>query len=145
MLPEIDEGRARLTDLFGDRFLPVFVPPWNRIADDLPAALMARGYRGVSCFGKPPPGAARQTMNCHVDPIDWRGGRGFAGVQNALGPLIGRLAASRTAAAPEPHGLLTHHMDHDAGGWRFIEDLLDATERHPAVEWRSAAAVAAGL
>lgn len=145
MLREIDDGRARLEDLFADRFLPVFVPPWNRIADDLPAALMARGYRGVSCFGRRPPEAARYIMNCHVDPIDWRGSRGFAGVEQALKPLIGQLAAGPAATPPEPLGILTHHRDHDCGGWRFIEDLLAATRDHPAVEWRSASNIAAGF
>ena len=43
MLSEIEDGRTRLEDLFGDRFLPLFVPPWNRIADNLPAALAIRG------------------------------------------------------------------------------------------------------
>jgi len=150
MLSEIDDGRARLEGLFGDRFLPLFVPPWNRIAGDLPAALMGRGYRGVSCFGRRPPDAARRNIarhhiNCHLDPIDWRGNRGFVGVENALERLIAQLAARRTGAPPEPLGLLTHHQDHDAGGWRFIEDLLEATRDHPAVEWRSASRVATGF
>jgi hypothetical protein len=145
MLAEIDDGRARLEDLFGDRFLPVFVPPWNRIADDLPAALMARGYRGVSCFGQRPPDAARYTINCHVDPIDWRGDRGFAGVERTLQPLIAQLSAGSAKTPPEPVGILTHHRDHDCGGWRFIEDLLAATRDHPAVEWRSATSIAAEI
>ena len=143
MLSEIDDGRARLEGLFADQFLPLFVPPWNRIARNLPAALMGRGYRGVSCFGRRPRDAARYLINCHVDPIDWRGNRGFVGVENALERLIDQLADGRTGAPPEPLGLLTHHRDHDAGGWRFIEDLLAATRDHPAVEWRSA--VAAGI
>jgi hypothetical protein len=145
MLSEIDDGRARLEDLFGDQFLPLFVPPWNRIADDLPAALMGRGYRGVSCFGQRPSNAARRQLNCHVDPIDWRGDRGFVGVENALDSLIGQLAARRAGAPREPLGILTHHLDHDAGGWRFIEDLLDATREHRAVEWRSVSTLAAGF
>jgi hypothetical protein len=145
MLGEIDDGRARLEDLFGDRFLPIFVPPWNRIADDLPAALMARGYRAVSCFGQPPRDAARYTINCHVDPIDWRGSRGFAGVEHTLQPLIAQLSAGSAKTPPEPVGILTHHRDHDCGGWRFIEDLLAATCDHPAVEWRSATSIAAEI
>lgn len=145
MLAEIDDGRTRLEDLFGDRFLPLFVPPWNRIASELPAALTDRGYCGVSCFGRRQSGAARRTINCHIDPIDWRGSRGFIGTQIVLGHLIDQLAARRTGASPEPLGFLTHHLDLDADGWRFIEDLLDATQDHPAVAWRSAATVAANF
>ncbi len=145
MLKEIDTGRARLEELFGDQFLPIFVPPWNRIADDLPAALMERGYRGVSCFGSGLSGGARRTIDCHIDPVDWRGNRGFVGDEIALERLIGQLAARRTGAPREPLGLLTHHQDHDSGGWRFVEHLLEATRGHRAVEWRSVSRVAAGF
>lgn len=145
MLAEIDDGRARLEDLFADRFLPVFVPPWNRIASDLPAALIDRGFHGVSGFGRRTSHATRRQVNCHVDPINWRGDRGFIGVEIALDSLIGELAVRRTdAAAVEPLGILTHHRDHDSGGWRFIEDLLQATRGHPAVAWRPVSAFVAG-
>ena len=138
MMSEIDDGRARLDALFGNQFLPVFVPPWNRISEDLPAALASRGYYGLSCFGQHDGASAPHRLNCHIDIINWRGNRGFAGAEFALECLIDQLATRRINGSKEPIGFLTHHLDHDAAGWRFIEDLLAVTQDHPAVAWRSA-------
>jgi hypothetical protein len=37
--------------------------------------------------------------------------------------------------AGEPLGLLTHHLDHDAGLWAFLGDFFRATAAHPAARW----------
>ena len=68
--------------VFGQAASPVFVPPWNRIAPALLPRLRALGFRGLSTFrrsprrAQPAPGLAQ--INTHLDPIDWRGGRGLA-------------------------------------------------------------------
>jgi hypothetical protein len=119
----------------GARLLPVLVPPWNRIAPGLPGLLPALGFRGLSVFGPRPaplaaPGLA--LVNAHVDPVDWRGGRGLAD-PNAL---IARAAEAIVRAAPigEPVGLLTHHLVHDEAVWAFAEALLDRLSASSAVE-----------
>ncbi len=48
---ELVAGRDRLRDAFGPRFLPVLVPPWNRIAPAVVARLPAAGLSGLSTFG----------------------------------------------------------------------------------------------
>lgn len=140
---ELSWGRARLSALFRQRALPVLVPPWNRIDIDILQCVGRLGYRGVSMFG----GRARRTsktglmmVNTHVDPIDWRAGRGFVGERRALAALAGHLRARRRGDvdAAEPTGLLTHHLDHDATGWAFLERLAAATRAHPAVRWLGA-------
>ena len=70
-------------------------------------------------------GASLVVANVHVDPINWRERR-FAGEGKALSGIIGELKARRDGAtdADEPVGLLTHHLDHDAGLWKFLERLL---------------------
>ena len=50
MLDEIAAGRQRLDDLFGKQALPVFTPPWNRIAPGIVEALPAMGFAVVSTF-----------------------------------------------------------------------------------------------
>ena len=51
---EMREGRERLEALFGERVLPVFVPPWNRMGEDAAVALPAAGYRVLSGYrGRP--------------------------------------------------------------------------------------------
>ncbi len=125
-------GKSRLQNAFGAQFLPVLTPPWNRIADAIPAQLPALGYRGLTRFDEPPfrrnsaiPGLAE--VNTQVDVIDWRGSRGFVGVRWALGRLLVHLAARRLGVAdPDlPTGILTHHLVHDTATWRFLENLQD--------------------
>ncbi len=136
----IAAGRKRLAGLAGARWSAAFAPPWNR----LPAALVARlpqaGLRGLSQFGaraqaQPAPGLVQ--VNTHVDLIDWRGDRGFVGEQAALAQAVRHLAARRSGAADadEPTGWLTHHRQHDAATWRFLERLFEHTRENGALRW----------
>ena len=140
MVAELARGLERLRELFGARCLPVLVPPWNRIDPDLIAALPDAGFRGLSVYGsrtaaEPAPGL-RQT-NCHVDVVDWRGGRGFVGRDRALAAVVRHLAArrGRWADVSEATGLLTHHAVHEEATWTFIARFLERTAQHPAVRW----------
>ena len=45
---DIEAGRARLTDLLGDRVDPIFTPPWNRCTTDTGTALAELGFRVLS-------------------------------------------------------------------------------------------------
>lgn len=142
-IADIAAGWQRLESLFGARLLPVMTPPWNRIAPRLAAMLPGIGFSGLSAFGprqaaEPWPGLRQ--INTHVDIIDWKGTRGFAGAPSALAAAAGHLAARRAgrADAAEPTGLLTHHLVHDEGCWAFVAEFLARTAAHPAVRWISA-------
>ena len=137
---DLAAGRRRLADMFGGRFLPILVPPWNRIDPVLVPMLAKSGFTGLSTFGRrrsaePAPGIRQ--VNCHVDIVDWHGTRGFIGEQQALAQAVGHLAARRRGEADgdEPTGLLTHHLVHDAECWRFVAGFLARTRGHPAVRW----------
>jgi hypothetical protein len=138
VLEELARGKAALTAAFGERFLPVFVPPWNRIAPAVVAGLPGAGYRGLSAFGPraaadPAPGLLQ--INSHADPIVWREGKRFVGAAALLERLRAHLAARREGQADpaEPTGLLTHHQDMDAACWAFSQELLRRLRTHPAV------------
>lgn len=136
VLEEIGRGRERLAVL-GPRVLPVFVPPWNRIAPAVLHALPAGGFRAVSAFGPraaAEPGTGLIWLNCHLDPIVWREGKRFAGAAVTLTRLRGHLSARREGQVEpdEPTGLLTHHHDLDADFWTFLERLLERLPAHPA-------------
>lgn len=136
MSAELARGREHLKDLFGARFLPVLVPPWNRIDDTVVGALPGLGYRALSLFGARKP-AALTLVNTHADPIAWKGNRGFVGDAKALSDVTEHLAARRagTVDPDEPTGLLTHHLGHDDALWRFLDTLLARTAAHPAARW----------
>jgi len=141
MLPEISEGRKRLADLFGSRFLSIFVPPWNRLADSVAAELGTCGVRAISAFGRRRPKSVPQRLNCHVDIVNWRGDRGFLGAGPVLDTLVRLLVEIRTGPAEnaEPVGLLTHHRDHDDAGWQFLDDVAAVATNHPGARWITAA------
>ena len=82
MKTDLEQARARLQTLFGDRCLPVLVPPWNRISADLVPLLAACGYRGLSTYTARPPDpqtdagrpAANQQLSCRPDQLESRQG-----------------------------------------------------------------------
>ena len=137
------DGRERLAALFGERLLPVVVPPWNRIDPGIVPLLPALGYEGLSMFAGRRERAAGDdlvTVNTHIDIIDWRGTRAFCGERRALDAAIRHLAARRQGRTDNraPTGLLTHHLAHDSGCWGFIRRFLAETSAHPAARWISA-------
>lgn len=139
-LERLAHARERLARLAGERFLPVLAPPWNRLRESLIPGLPAAGIRGLSRYGaRRIKGGALPQANTHVDIIAWRGDRGFVGEDEALALMVQHLAARRRGAADaaEPTGLLTHHAQHDAAAWRFLERLFDAT-RADAARWLAA-------
>jgi hypothetical protein len=129
VLDELRQGFGILEDAFGSAFLPVLVPPWNRIDAVLFPFLERSGYRGLSVYGprsglEVAPGV--RLLNTHLDPVDWHGTRGFIGEEAALDRLIDILHPD------EPVGVLSHHLDMDESGWTFFDDLFTVLGRHPA-------------
>lgn len=114
---------------FGDRLLPVFVPPWNRISADLYPALTRIGYTAVSTYT---PRARRFAVpglvqiNTHLDPVAWRDERRLITPSTLIAQLTSLLIDRRLGPADEtePLGLLTHHLIHDLATWAFIRDCL---------------------
>jgi hypothetical protein len=139
-IAELACGREALRTLFAHRFVPVLVPPWNRIAGNVVAALPGANLRGVSCFGPresaaPAPGVVQ--ANTHVDLIAWRRDRRFIGVDAAVERLAAHLRARReqTADASEPTGILTHHQVFDADAFAFLEACCAFLREHRAAAW----------
>lgn len=143
-LADLQAGHALMRQHFGDRLLPVFVPPWNRLAPDCLPEMAAIGYGAVSAFQArssywAAPGLA--WLNTHIDPIDWHGSDNPAMVARSLAATCAHLCAMREGKqAFEPLGFLTHHLRHDETIWAFAADFLTTTLRHPAVRWLDARA-----
>lgn len=141
VLAELAEGRARLA-MFA-RVQPILVPPWNRIAEPVAARLPELGFKAVSLYGDrdPEPEPARiLRLNTHLDPVAWRGDRGFVGRPAALAMLIRRLDRLLQGSADrrEPTGILTHHLVHDGETFDFLADLFGMIGNHDAARWLSA-------
>jgi hypothetical protein len=121
-------GTQCLRDAFPVAFLPVLVPPWNRIAPGFVAELPAWGFAGLSRFGR----ATVQSpdlreINTQVDLILWREGRRAMGLPELTAAMI---AALRSAAG-EPVGILSHHLAMDEDAFLMLDRVLAVLQDHP--------------
>lgn len=130
---DLRAGFQALSAAFGNRFLPVLTPPWNRIGRRTVVILQSIGFIGLTRYLPRPAPAVHgvNLVNTHVDVIDWRGKNGppgaFLGEDACLSLFIGHLRARRLGEADrdEPTGVLSHHLVHDPATWRFLEKLRD--------------------
>ncbi len=140
---ELDRGRRLLSTAFGEQFIPVLVPPWNRIESRIYSTLASAGFSGISSIW------ARETaspvkgllqVNTHLDPVNWHHDRGFIGETIAIGQIHQHLSARRQAGGDiaEPTGILTHHLIQNDEVWAFCRTLFDTLNRHPATRWLNA-------
>jgi peptidoglycan/xylan/chitin deacetylase (PgdA/CDA1 family) len=135
VLGELKSGYKWLSDLHGLRFVPMLVPPWNRIDDTVIEQLSGLSFKALSVFGAEKP-APLQVINTHVDVIEWHGTRG--GRDHDV--LFAEIAARVRTAVEQGGvtGVLTHHLVHDESVWAFLEKLFELTANHPACHWRFA-------
>jgi hypothetical protein len=134
VLPELRAGFERLSGLFPSRFLPVLVPPWNRIGAAVRAGRRSAGLVGLSTFGQRAPGEPHQ-VNTHVDLFDWTAREPIARAQAYS--LLSNHVQGRLEGNNEPIGILTHHLVHGEAGWALLEEILGLIGSHPAAEWPS--------
>ena len=140
VIAELEIGRSQLDRFFGSDFLPVVVPPWNRIDPELFEPLASLGYRAISVFGTRGSiylANELKAVNAHCDPVRWKSGAKFRGESKTIEQLLEHLVAKRTGRvdADEPTGYLTHHIDLDDEAWEFSERLADMVKRHPGAQW----------
>jgi peptidoglycan/xylan/chitin deacetylase (PgdA/CDA1 family) len=130
---QLGEGRRRLQLLFGARFLPVLVPPFNQLSRHLNSAVERVGYRFISSQGDFA-GLPLPYRNTHLDVIDWQRNQAADPsviVRLALAAL--RLRRLGLVPASSPVGMVTHHLAHDTAVWDLVETLLRRLRQHPAV------------
>lgn len=146
VMSELGLGRKLLKDLVGAAFLPVIVPPWNRIDWQLLDPIAQAGFEGISAFGIA--GTEEQQSNLviangHCDPIRWKTGAKFAGELKTITQLVGHLEARRSGQANEHEhtGFVTHHLDLDDAAWQFCDHLAAVISSHSGAQWISPVAV----
>ncbi|MDM9646584.1 polysaccharide deacetylase family protein [Rhizobium sp. S163] len=140
VLGELRDGYAILQRLFGSQFISILVPPWNRINSALIGELPAFGLEVLSVYGAAKAGSPIRLLNTHVDIMNWHGIRGGRPHDELVADVVKELRA-RFDDDAEPIGILTHHLVHDQTAWAFLSDLMAETSAHPAVDWKSAAAL----
>ena len=133
---ELRDGVVRLGNLFPERFLPVLVPPWNRIDPSLVPDLKALGFEALSVFGnaKAQHKALLQVVNTHIDLMDWHGTRGCRDHADLVADIIKALE-QRVVGGEEPIGILAHHLVHDESAWLFLHRLFEFVGTTPGARW----------
>ncbi len=141
VLAELQGGVERLRTLFPEHFVPMLVPPWNRIDPALLARLPEAGFSVLSVFG-PEKRSPIPLVNTHVDVMDWHGTRGCREHRLIVADILARMRqvggdiAGCEDQAGGTVGILTHHLVHDEAVWDFLETLFTVTAGHPACRWR---------
>lgn len=125
VLAELSEANGRLAALYPKQFVPVLVPPWNRIDRDLLPHLASVGFVALSVFGPPKP-APLKLINSDVDIIDWHTTRGCRDHASLIAEIVAKLRRN-FEDGQATLGLLTHHLVHDEPAWLFLKGLFEAT------------------
>lgn len=126
-------GAARLRSAFDATFLPVLVPPWNRIADPVIERLHDAGYVGLSTHLDDRRGSALGLVqiNTHVDIIDWRGDRRMKPVDT----LIDEVEHLLTQHGLPLIGILSHHLVMTVDDVARLGRLFSALEARHRCQW----------
>lgn len=132
---ELENGRLALEAAFGERFLSVMVPPWNRIDDQFMRNLSAVGYSGVSTFAGDRRGADHHLIhvNSHIDVIDWRRGRKM----KSLDTIDEEIATLRKRHDTNLVGILTHHLEMTADDMIQLARLFEHMDGLSDCRWAS--------
>lgn len=141
VLGELRRGVERLRTLFPEHFIPMLVPPWNRIDPALVRRLPEVGFAALSVFGPEKP-SPLPLINTHVDVMDWRGTRGCRDHGLIIADIVSRMrqvcgdVEGREEQTGRTVGVLTHHLVHDEAVWEFLERLFTVTSEHAGCRWR---------
>jgi predicted deacetylase len=138
-IAELKTGNARLRTLFGPRFVPVFVPPWNRLSPQTARRLSEAGLVASSTFTQFHP-RALPYLQTHIDMIKWKKERRFIGWRSAALRFDYQLARRRTNA-DEPLGILSHHLAQNDACFEFLDRTFDILRAHPGARFVRAGAL----
>ncbi len=143
VINELKQGFDILQNNFDQQFVPVLVPPWNRIGAEIVSALPQIGLLGLSTYSartSPEAVDGIWQINTHADIVNWKQNKSFLGAGAIINDIVEHLSARRTGVADraEPTGILTHHLVHTAESWDFLERLFGALDEHPAATMLSA-------
>jgi len=126
-------GRTRLEILYGDQFIPGFVPPWNHIAPiHMPLFKNYQFISGRNCMES---AAEMKTLHVHLDVLRWGVRPRFRGKRKIIRELCKELRQRRESGKSTPLGIQLHHLVMDPASWRFTDQLIATLAAHSAAQF----------
>ena len=134
---DLIQAKEQLSNIFGDSVIDCFVPPWNRVREDIIPHLSELGFSGFSSFGKRLSRVNESNLrwfNTHVDVIDWRNTRHFIGRDAMMSQITDNLRRQRRrSGTSEPVGVLTHHLNMIESDWEELRNIFAVLKKNNAV------------
>jgi predicted glycosyltransferase/peptidoglycan/xylan/chitin deacetylase (PgdA/CDA1 family) len=132
-LADIARGKALLEASFGDRFYPVFTPPWNRCTADTFAALDRLGFAALSRDERlvPPAGWQFQEVPVTLDLFDWGGNPRLRAPEAIVADLLTQFDRGGRI------GLMLHHKVMDDRAFGLLDQLLAELTTYPVVHFHT--------
>ena len=126
---DIESGRKKMEEIFGERASPVFTPPWNRLSAATVKILLQMNFRGVSLLGPMPRGvrspAAFRNLRIQVDLHTRRSRDPETDYPALLAELTAGLRRRETL------GIMIHHQRMTLFSFEFLDELVRLlAERH---------------
>jgi peptidoglycan/xylan/chitin deacetylase (PgdA/CDA1 family) len=123
------KGRQRLQNILGNRFYPVFTPPWNRCNLNTLELLKQLGYLAVSrdCGALPRSSAALPDYCMHIDLHTRKAPDPASGWDRLFRALTEDISAGRC-------GIMLHHQKMNAVAFDFLEIFLKALKKSKKIQ-----------
>jgi len=119
---DVWQGQQKMKEIFGDRLVQVFTPPWNRLCNATMKILQELDFQGVSLASPLPRGAkptiALKNLRIQLDLHTRKSKDGFADFGALLEELAGHLSKR------EPLGIMIHHQRMPYLAFEFLHELL---------------------
>jgi hypothetical protein len=136
LAPQLDRvrrGFEGMTGAFGDRFMPILVPPWNNISHKLVENLAELGIAGLSCSGRRGISSRYEIKMFN----SWVSLNDFARLEEPFDPTVIidrylqtiRNRIKQTGDRLEPIGLTTHHLVTSEVQFRFLHGLIETVQQ----------------
>jgi hypothetical protein len=124
LIHDISSGKARLENIMGNDFTPVFTPPWNRCSGSALTVMKALGFLAVSRSkdAKPPAPSGLPDFSVNIDLHT----RKETSPHESWTNLIQEF---RSGASTGACGVMIHHQRMNDNAFVFLEILLERIVR----------------
>lgn len=118
------QGYERMQELFGNKFYPLFTPPWNRISEENIHVLKDIGFKAISSVATAPQQTVLQDIPMHVDLHTRKETSAAKGWNNLFDELTAAIATGSC-------GIMLHHERMNENAEHFLQRLLITLKSYP--------------